>query len=264
MTCSLIISTYNRPDALALCLQSVMKQNVMPLQIIIADDGSGEPTRKLIDTFKKTIPVPLLHVWQEDSGYQLSKIRNRAFAAATGQYIIQADGDLIFHTDFIRDHLSFAKPGYFVSGSRTNINEAVTGKLLLSGQAPKLHYYSAGLTKRYNAFRNTLLQMLNAQAGAPGKNIHYVLGCNMAFFKKDLLLVNGYNEAFTGWGKEDNDIAARLVNAGVKLRMLKFGAVVFHLWHREADKNKVSTNEHLFHESLKNNVTFTPLGMNQY
>ncbi|HEX4958670.1 MAG TPA: glycosyltransferase family 2 protein [Lacibacter sp.] len=264
MTSSLIISTYNRPEALALCLQSVLRQSVMPLEIIIADDGSAAATKQLIDGFKQESTVPVSHVWQEDEGYQLSKIRNKAFAVAKGDYLIQTDGDLIFHRHFIKDHLSFARIGSFVSGARTNINEVTTHQLIQHQIAPDLHYNSAGLEKRYNAFRNALLRNVNAALQSSPTSLHYVLGCNMAFFKADLQKVNGYNEAFTGWGKEDNDIAARLINSGIKLRMLKFGAVVFHLWHKEADKNKVSTNETLFQESLKNNVTFVPLGMNQY
>jgi glycosyltransferase involved in cell wall biosynthesis len=264
MNCSLMISTYNRPEALALCLQSVLRQSVLPFEIVIADDGSDDTTRKLIAHFKQQSKVPVKHIWQKDEGYQLSKIRNRAFSAADGEYIIQTDGDLIFHEHFIKDHLSFARKGCFVSGARTNISEVVTQQMIALQTAPQLYYYSKGLEKRYNAFRNNLLRKINAVLQSSPRNMHYVLGCNMAFFKKDLEAVNGYNEAFTGWGKEDNDIAARLMNAGLRLRMLKFGAVIFHLWHREADKNKVSANEQLFQESLKNSVTFVPLGMNQY
>jgi glycosyltransferase involved in cell wall biosynthesis len=264
MNSSLIISTYNRPEALALCLQSIMRQSVMPGEVMIADDGSGTVTKNLVDAFRKQSNVPVVHVWQEDDGYQLSKIRNKAFAAAKGDYLIQTDGDLIFHRHFIKDHLSFARKGSFVSGARTHINEATTHQLIQQQMAPDLYYYSAGLEKRYNAFRNILLRNVNTALQSSSTNLHYVLGCNMAFFKTDLQTVNGYNEAFTGWGKEDNDIAARLINSGINLRMLKFGAVVFHLWHKEADKNKVSANETLFQESLKNNVTFVPLGMNQY
>jgi glycosyltransferase involved in cell wall biosynthesis len=264
MNCSLIISTYNRTEALALCLQSVLSQSVLPAEIVIADDGSGDATRQLVEKFKEKATVPVQHIWQKDEGYQLSKIRNRAFSAANGNYLIQTDGDLIFHRHFIKDHLSFAQEGYFVSGARTNITKNLTQQYVDEQTAPQLYYYSKGLEKRYNAFRNTVLRNINAKLQTSAHNMHYVLGCNMAFFKKDVQAVNGYNEAFNGWGKEDNDIAARLMNAGIQLRMLKFGAVVFHLWHQEADKNKVSANEQLFQESLKNNVTFVPLGMNQY
>jgi glycosyltransferase involved in cell wall biosynthesis len=263
-SCSLIISTFNRPDALELCLKSVMNQYVLPQEVIIADDGSGDETKRVVEQFTAQARFAVKHVWQKDDGYQLSKIRNKAFVAATGDYILQTDGDLIFHSNFVKDHLQFAKKGCFVSGTRTNIKDAKTSQLLKTSSISNLTFYSAGIEKRYNAARVGLLQKLNAQLQTSAHNLHYVLGCNMAFWKEDLIKVNGYNEAFTGWGKEDNDLSARLINAGVKLRFLKFGAIVFHLWHREAARDFVSANDFLFQQSLKNNVTFVDEGMNQY
>ena len=92
----------------------------------------------------------------------------------------------------------------------------------------------------------------------------YVLGCNMAFWKEDLLKVNGYNEEFTGWGKEDNDISIRLMNAGVKLRFLKFGGIVYHLHHNERPLSRVAINEELYNESRSKKITYVPKGMSQY
>jgi glycosyltransferase involved in cell wall biosynthesis len=263
-SCSLIISTFNRPDALELCLKSLAHQRVFPLEVIIADDGSGRETKKVIEQFTAKANFTVKHVWQKDEGYQLSKIRNKAFAAATGDYILQTDGDLIFHANFVKDHLQFAKKGCFVSGTRTNITAAKTNEILQLKAFANLKYYAPGIKKRYNAVRFALLKNLNAQLQASSKNLHYVLGCNMAFWKEDLIKVNGYNEAFKGWGKEDNDLSARLMNAGIKLRFLKFGAIVFHLWHNEAARDFVSVNDSLFQHSLKNNVTFVDWGMNQY
>ncbi len=262
--CSLIISTFNRPDALHLCLESVIGQSTLPFEVVIADDGSGHETKDVIANFAAKATFPVKHVWHKDDGYQLSKIRNRAFAAASGNYILQTDGDLIFHKHFIKDHLKFAKKNCFVSGARTNISTEKTNEILHLNACPSLHYYSSGIEKRYNAVRSEILKNSTAQMQTSPQNLHYVLGCNMAFWKEDLMLVNGYNETFEGWGKEDNDIAARLMNAGKKLRFLKFGAIVFHLWHKEASRTSVGANEYLFQQSLKNNVTFVSKGMNQY
>ena len=118
-SCSLVVSTYNRPDALELCIESILRQTQLPNEIVVADDGSGESTRQLVKALEAKSPVPIVHVWQPDDGYQLARIRNRAFAAATGEYIIQLDGDLILEKHFVLDHLSMARPGTFISGSRT-------------------------------------------------------------------------------------------------------------------------------------------------
>jgi predicted glycosyltransferase involved in capsule biosynthesis len=120
------------------------------------------------------------------------------------------------------------------------------------------------MSKRYNAIRNRGLSFAVRLFQRNKKNVHFVLGCNMAFWKKDLLKVNGYNEAFSGWGKEDNDIAARLINAGVELRFIKFGAVVYHLHHRLTERPMLQINEQLFQRSLSEKITYVPQGMDQY
>ena len=107
MTVSLIISTYNWPRALYLCLDSVMQQTVMPSEIIIADDGSGIATRDVVRHFEAVSPVPVRHIWHEDDGFRLAEIRNKAIAASRGEYVIQIDGDLILQRHFIQDHMIF-------------------------------------------------------------------------------------------------------------------------------------------------------------
>ena len=126
MKVSLLISTYNRPDALELCLKSVLHQVYMPDEIIIADDGSKDETRDVIQKYADLSVVPLQHVWHEDNGFQLAMIRNKAIAVANGDYIIQIDGDLILHPYFVKDHKDFAKRNSFVRGSRIYLDERIT------------------------------------------------------------------------------------------------------------------------------------------
>ena len=95
MTISLIISTYNWPEALSRCLDSVMSQTVQPTEIIIADDGSTIETKHVIDDYSRRSVVPIVHVWHEDDGFRLSMIRNKAIVRAKGEYIIQIDGDVV-------------------------------------------------------------------------------------------------------------------------------------------------------------------------
>lgn len=259
--CSLVVSTYNWASALRLCLESIRKQKLMPDELLIADDGSAGETKALIDQYKKILPIPVIHIWQPDEGYQLARIRNKAFAAASGQYIIQIDGDLVLHPHFVSDHLSFSKPGTFVSGARALLSQEFTAQLLKNTGLP---IDRSHVRKKYNALHSKLLSSLNHLFQRRAKNVNYVLGCNMAFWKKDLVKVNGYNEAFTGWGKEDNDIAVRLVNGGVKLRFLKFGGIVYHLFHHEVPRPAFEANEELFKNSVFNGTTYISKGMNQY
>ena len=118
MKTTLIISTYNRPEALSVCLDSVRFQTVMPDEVIVGDDGSTSETKDLIESFKKDFPVPLIHLWQEDKGFRLAMMRNKSVAAATGDYIIEIDGDIFLHNKFVEDHKRLAKPGHYLRGTR--------------------------------------------------------------------------------------------------------------------------------------------------
>jgi glycosyltransferase involved in cell wall biosynthesis len=263
-SCSLIIATYNWPSALQKCLDSVLMQTILPDEVIIADDGSGAETKLLVEHYKKLFPRPLLHIWQPDNGYQLAAIRNKAFAAAAGEYIIQIDGDLLLHKNFLEDHLLYRRKGTFIGGSRAMLDEQSSREILVSNQLDEITFLNKHVGKRYNALRLPVLTRLNYWIQRSNQNIHYVLGCNMAFWKEDLQKVNGYNEAFCGWGKEDNDLAVRLVNAGVELRFLKFGAIVYHLHHKSTERATLKENESLFLESIARKRTFVNAGMNRY
>ncbi len=262
---SIIVSTYNRPDALGKCVESIFHQSNLPGEIVIADDGSGKETQSLVHQLQQKSPVPIVHVWQEDNGYQLARIRNRSFATAKGDYLIQIDGDLILEKHFIQDHLSMANPGTFVGGARTMMDEALT-KLVLQGTVSfeDIPAHKENLGLRPNAIRSAILRKLTYLYQRHQRNYKYVLGCNMAFWKKDLIAVNGYNETFKGWGKEDNELSVRLQNAGIKLRFIKFGAVVFHLYHKVADLSSMPVNEEKLRQTIEEGLIFAPSGISNY
>lgn len=261
---SLIIATYNWPEALQLTLRSVQNQSCLPTEVLIADDGSKEETKKLIEEIKKDFPVPIIHVWHPDEGFQLAKIRNRAIAASNGNYIIQTDGDIILHRHFIKDHLATAKENYFITGSRVLLKENSSENILKSNQlfsGKKI----IGSKNLLNTIRINFIRSLFAgRYKQKGKYMYYVKGCNMSFWKKDLIKVNGYNEAMTGWGCEDRELAARLIKAGVRKRSLKFGGIAFHLHHQLASKNKEKEQEKILLATVQSNSYRSPLGLDQY
>ncbi len=227
---SLVISTYNRPDALEACLESVRTQSLLPMEVIVADDGSTAETAELVRRMADKFPVPVIHVWHEDKGFRLAKIRNRAMARACGEYIIQTDGDILLHRHFIADHVRFARHGHYAKGVRVRLDESTTPKFISSpGLTPR--FWDKGLSDKKKAMRCLPLAAWFATHFKKDKAL--ALGCNMAFFKSDIVTVNGYDEAFEGWGREDDDIAHRLFRAGVKMRDVRFAAVCYHLWHPE-------------------------------
>lgn len=261
MTVSLIISTYNSPKALALCLKSVLQQSTLPDEVLIADDGSGEETYKIIQSFQKTSLVPMIHVWHEDNGFRLTVIRNKAIAQAHMDYIIQIDGDVILQRHFIKDHKRFARKNSFVSGSRLNIQPELSKKLI-DTQSIQVSIRNKGVYNRFNGIRCGLLTWLLQNSYQ--KNYAYVRGCNMAFWKKDLLKVNGYNENMIGWGREDSEIACRLIYAGIRKRFIKNAGVAFHLYHPENTKTQLNINDEILHQTITKRSTWCSKGIDQY
>lgn len=259
---SLILSTYNRPDALSLCLQSIMNQSILPDEVIIADDGSRDETKNLIDSFKLRFPVPLIHVWQEDKGFRLAMGRNKAVAASSYDYIIEIDGDLILHKDFVSDHLSFARKGCFLKGGRVNLNKEMTDNYCKSGKLPSIHFFSKGLLRRINALH--LPAISRYLAPRYKKNRILGLGCNMSFWKEDYIRINGYDEFFEGWGGEDYDFASRMMNSGVERLYLKFSGIVYHLWHNDLYMQSKDKNFDYYNRMKEQKVVWTENGIDKY
>lgn len=263
MTSTLIITTYNRPDALEVCLESVRRLHTLPDEVIIGDDGSGEETADMIRRISRDFPVPLRHIWQPDNGFRAAMVRNRCVAAATGEYIIQIDGDIWLHPDFVSDHLRHARKGVFLKGGRVRIGPSLTARICASRRPRRITPLTRGLeSKRPNTLR---LPMLAAWlAPRYRRNRDNVLGCNMSYFRSDFMAVNGYDEAFEGWGGEDLDLGFRLRNAGIRKHYLKFCALGYHMWHREASMDRSDSNHALARRHRAEGLCRATRGVDRY
>lgn len=260
---SLIITTYNRADALAAVLKSALAQSRLPNEILVADDGSRADTADTIAAIAAQSPIPIHHIWQEDDGFRLAQSRNRALAAATGDYIIIIDGDMVLEHHFIADHIRHAQLGRFIQGSRVLLGEqATSNQLNPSHQAPKLSPFNHDVHKRLSAIRLPLLSKLIARRGiTTDKGIK---GCNMGFFKADALAVNGFNNRFVGWGREDSEFVTRLYHNGIKRHNLKFSAIAYHLYHPEANRAALPENDALLQHTLQSQSTYCEDGVNRF
>lgn len=264
VSASLLISTYNRPDALELCLKSILRQTVQPFEVVICDDGSTEETKDLLAKYQGQTNIPIIHVWQPDEGFKVGQIRNKGIAKSSGNYIIQADGDLILHEDFIKDHLAICQPNFFTTGSRVLLSKETT-EALIKNNSIDLNKYSKSETNFFNGLRIPVLRdFFSSRYKIKGSYLYYIKGCNMAFWKDDLVKINGYNEAITGWGKEDTEICIRLINAGVKKHFLKFGGITHHLFHKEASREMLEKNTAMMQETVNNKISWAPIGLDQY
>jgi glycosyltransferase involved in cell wall biosynthesis len=242
-----VIATYEWPEALAAVLASVRRQAVPPTEVVVADDGSREPTRRVIEEARAGLPCPLVHVWHPDEGFKLAQIRNKAVARARGAYVIQIDGDMVLHPGFVEDHLAAAEPGRFVGGSRAILDAEASRRLLAGGAPPGL--LSPGVRNRLNAVRLPALAAALARV-VPAGGLKSVRGGNMGFWRDDFVAVNGYDEAFTGWGREDTDLVARFYRRGLRRRWFKLRGVAWHLHHREASRAALGRNEEILERAL--------------
>lgn len=257
---SLVVSTYNWPVALAVILESVRAQRVLPDEVIVADDGSLDDTRAVVVREAGTFPVPLHHVWHPDEGFRASTIRNKAIATASGEYIVQIDGDMVLHQEFVASHVAFARPNAFVQGGRALLDTART-KACLAGCGVPRHPFVRGVRNRVNAIHLPALSRFAPGSSDPFRRIR---GCNMAFWRTDLVRVNGYDEAIQGWGREDNELAVRLVNAGVMRRNLKFAAVAWHLDHPYRSRDDVPRNQTMLERTRDQRTVRCDRGIDQW
>ena len=251
---SLLISTYNWPEALELSLYSLSKQSVLPDEVIIADNGSTSDTAEAIKRAAKYLPVPVKHIWQEDKGFRKSLILNKGVKAATGDYIIQIDGDIVMDRHFIEDHVSVMKRGYFIRGSRSMLNENTTRKLIYKFKSGQ--FENARIKGDKNRFNSMRIKLLSKLIKYLKSDVRGVKGCNVAYWKDDFIKVNGYNNAMQGWGHEDMEFACRMHNAGVKMRRLKFRAVVYHLFHEYYSRNNAVRNKELAMKIYSDSVSY--------
>jgi glycosyltransferase involved in cell wall biosynthesis len=259
-TISLLVATYNWPEALALVLQHIRRQTERPLEVLVADDGSGPETRALIERERANYPVRIVHCWHEDRGFRAGAIRNQAIARARGDYVLQIDGDILLHPGAVAAHRTFARPGSFVQGSRALLNQPLTARLL-AGERVALGPLTPGLENRVNAVHVPWLAPLS---GGTRDTVERIRGCHIAFWRDDLLRVNGYDEGYEGWGREDSDLTLRLGHAGVARRNLKFSAVAFHLWHPQASRDAFDRNDARLAEARRMRIVRAERGLDQY
>ncbi|MEC3907607.1 glycosyltransferase family 2 protein [Tamlana sp. 2201CG12-4] len=257
---TLIISTYNWHEALELVLMSVKNQEEYPAEVIIADDGSTIKTQETVARFQDKFPVPLVHVWHKDDGFTKAIILNKAIAKAKGDYIIQADGDCILHPAFVKDHLNFAEENTYLYGSRVNIQENHLEKLFGKKQV-RFSAFSQGIKKRTRALYIPFLGNFYKKKNAFSKKYR---GCNTSYFKKDFIAVNGYNEEFKGWGREDSELALRFHNYGIASRRLRYGGIVYHIYHKEKPKDGLHKNNKIEQTTIDKKVVWCKNGIDKY
>ena len=244
---SVIVTTYNREDALGAVLRSLSRQDEQGFEIIVADDGSGPATAGVVETWMSSMRVPLRHVWQDDRGFRAAEARNRAIRASTGSYCIFLDGDCIARPDFVAAHRRLAEPGHFVTGNRVLLSSALSERILAGGLEPERWGIADFLAQRWRGGVNRITPLLGLPLGRlrklGGRRWQGARSCNVACFRNDLERVDGFDAMFAGWGREDSDLFVRLIRSGVRRKDGRFATAVLHLWHPESERSRLSVNQ---------------------
>jgi glycosyltransferase involved in cell wall biosynthesis len=251
---SVIVATYNRPDTLDACLRSLAAQTDRNFEVIVADDGSDVGTAAVINEWSRRMSVPLKHAWHADRGFRLAEIRNRAIRLAEGDYCIFLDGDCLARPNFIAAHRGLMEPGWFVTGNRVLLSEAMTERALQLGARPEDWKFSQWTWHRLRGGVNRVLPLATLpfnklRKRSPSK-WSGARGSNMAFWLSDLIAVDGFDTSFTGWGREDSDIFIRMIRNRVRRKDGRFATTVLHLWHKEADRAQLKANDRQLEEVL--------------
>jgi glycosyltransferase involved in cell wall biosynthesis len=251
---SVIVSTYNREDALDVVLRALARQSDRNFEIVVADDGSGPATARVVRDWAARNTLPIKHVWHEDRGFRLAEIRNRGIRASSGAYIVFIDGDCIARPDFVAKHRRLAEPCWFVTGTRILLSHELTDRILHEGLEPELWGLARFLAHRLRHHFNRVAPLLALRLGPMRKLTAHrwrgARGSNMAFWRADLERVGGFDTSFSGWGREDSDIFIRMIRAGVRRKDGRFASGVLHLWHPDADRSHLDDNDRQLDEVL--------------
>lgn len=239
MKASVIVPTYNRPEELILALKSLARQSRLPDEVIVADDGSGEKTRRAVEEFARSpgCPFPVIHAWQEDRGFRKPMILNEAVRRSSGDYLVFIDGDCMAHPRFIDSHLSFAEPRAILGGKRVELGRALSARALERGEPSPgtlrglLWDSMVGDTRKVEEAVRIASPVLRTFLHRDRISDNGIWGCNFSIPRALFYSINGCDEEFTDGSIEDNDLGIRVLNGGGRVRSVRALAIVFHLWH---------------------------------
>jgi glycosyltransferase involved in cell wall biosynthesis len=251
---SIIVTTYEREDALDAVLHSLARQTDRDFEIVVADDGSGPATAEVIARWKERIGIRLAHVWHEHRDFRAGEIRNRAILQSRGEYVVFLDGDCLARPDFVSTHRRLAERGYFVTGNRVLLSPELTERVLRQPLEPERWGFGQWIGQRFSGGLNRISAVMRLPLGPLRKlrpeQWRGARSCNLAVWRTDLDRVDGFDAAFSGWGKEDSDLLVRLLRAGVRRKDGSFATGVLHLWHPPADRGRLEQNEEQLNEVI--------------
>jgi glycosyltransferase involved in cell wall biosynthesis len=227
--CSVIINTAHRADYLDRCLLAMSRQTCLDIEVIIADDGSDEATLRVVAHHERVAPFPIFHIWHPPHGHSRAEILNKGIAACRTDYILTTDCDALAPATLIAMHLQRRRPGRMLVGGCVKLNKSDTLALTHDGIATG-DFERLLLPKNRRALLWTHWKNIwNIWTRRPRRP--HNLGLNMSLERSALEAINGYDNAFHGWGNADGDLRERLKMVDVWPLSVWAEAFVFHQWH---------------------------------
>jgi glycosyltransferase involved in cell wall biosynthesis len=256
----LIINTWNQPEYLGRVLKAVALQSSIPNEVLLADDGSDERTRTVFANWVATFPGCGTHVWQEHQGFRRARILNQAIAQSESQYLVFLDGDTVPHPEFVADHRRLARSGTFIQGHRALVKKKGadwfgSGDFARERRRALFQWQLQGIKHAYRWPRAWQRRR---------RDLRGIRGCNLAIWRDHLVQVNGYNEDFIGWGREDSELAVRLMNLNVERIDVRGWALCYHLWHPPASRTSVPANDERLAQAQRDKATRCSAGLDQH
>lgn len=241
---SVLLACYNQAPALRLTLEHLTDQSFQNFEVICCDDGSTDDTQSLLKKFRTQLR--LVHVWQKNEGFRKTWILNQGARLARGEYLVLLDSDCVPHPDFLKAHWQLKEPGRYLAGRRVDLGPRLSAKYLsqeLTMKVGSSTFYEhvikswiAGDTQKAHRSWPVTSDWLRRVFGY--HKVADMMGCNGSFFKTDFFQINGFDESFVGYFREDGDLEERFKNAGLVVKSAKSMALQFHLWHpRRTDVN---------------------------
>jgi glycosyltransferase involved in cell wall biosynthesis len=229
-TASVIMACYKDADIVERNLAAFVRQTSQDFEIVIADDGSPEDYRALLERWSPRFIHPIQHVRHEDRGFRKTRIQNRAVRVSRADRLIFIDADCLPHRHFVRNHLQYLEPEIALSGRRTH----VARQDIPSADHILNHGVGFGALRLLGLWLRGRAKLIEHGVVLPiSYEIPYrgLLGCNFSIYKANLEKINGFNAEFVGPGWEDTDIDFRLQLVGVKIKTLRHKIVEYHVDH---------------------------------
>jgi len=234
---SVIIPTYNRLDELKLTLDSlVSQQSSYEFEVIVADDGSYEDTKSLIDRYIGNLNIK--YCFQEDKGFRAGSARNMGIKLSKGDICIFIDNGIILHSQAIESHINThineqvpcIVLGY-VYGFETEKGREEELISIITQNSPDDAIDMLRRAEMYD-IRESCYQVLGSDLWKWPAPFVVCFSCNLSVTRDMLIKVDMFDEFFTGWGSEDLDLGLSLFKSGVKF-ILSRGASSIHYPHKK-------------------------------